>query len=46
MEAQGHDHLFYENTDGGHAAAANNAERADMIGHNSPYFAQELGLGE
>ncbi len=46
MEAQGHDHLFYENTDGGHAAAANNAERAEMLGLTYTYFAQELGLGE
>ncbi len=46
MEAQGHDHLFYENTDGGHAAAANNAERAEMLGLTYTYFAQELSLGE
>jgi len=26
MEAQGHDVLFYENTDGGHAAAANHKQ--------------------
>jgi prolyl oligopeptidase len=46
MEAQGHDYLFYENTDGGHAAAANNAERAEMLALTYTYFAQELGLGE
>jgi prolyl oligopeptidase len=46
MEAQGHDYLFYENTDGGHAAAANNAEQAEMLGLTYTYFAQELGLGE
>lgn len=46
MEAQGHDHLFYENTDGGHAAAANNAQRAEMLGLTYTYLAQELGLGE
>ena len=46
MEAQGHDYLFYENTEGGHAAAANNAQRAEMLGLTYTYFAQELGLGE
>ena len=46
MEAQGHDYLFYENTDGGHAAAANNAQRAEMLALTYTYFAQELGLGE
>ena len=30
MEAQGHDVLFYENTDGGHAAAANHKQAAEM----------------
>jgi prolyl oligopeptidase len=46
MEAQGHDYLFYENTDGGHAAAANNAQQAEMLGLTYTYLAQELGLGE
>ena len=46
MEAQGHDYLFFENTEGGHAAAANNAQRAEMLGLTYTYFAQELGLGE
>ena len=30
MEAQGHDVLFYENTDGGHAAAADHRQAAEM----------------
>jgi prolyl oligopeptidase len=30
MQAQGHDVLYYENTEGGHAGAANNAQRAKM----------------
>ena len=30
MEEQGHDVLFYENTDGGHAAAANHSQQAEM----------------
>jgi len=28
MEAQGHDVLYYENTEGGHGGAANNKEEA------------------
>ena len=30
MEAQGHDVLFYENTDGGHMATANHKQSAEM----------------
>ena len=30
MEAQGHDVLYYENTEGGHGGAANNAQMARM----------------
>jgi prolyl oligopeptidase len=44
MEAQGHDVLFYENTDGGHAAAANHAQQAEMNALTYVYLAQELGL--
>ena len=32
MEAQGHEVLFYENTDGGHAAAADHRQAAEMWG--------------
>ena len=46
MEEQGHDYLFYENTDGGHSAAANNMQQAEMLALTYTYFAQELGLGE
>ncbi|MEY4878563.1 MAG: hypothetical protein RJB62_31 [Pseudomonadota bacterium] len=46
MAAQGHDYLFYENTEGGHAGAANNAQQAEMLGLTYTYFAQELGLSE
>ena len=46
MEEQGHDYLFYENTDGGHAAATNNAQEAEMRALIYTYFAQELGLGD
>jgi prolyl oligopeptidase len=44
MEAQGHDVLFYENTEGGHAAAANHAQQADMNAVSLVYLAQKLGL--
>ncbi len=44
MEAQGHDVLFYENTDGGHAAAADHRQAAEMWGLSFVYLAQKLGL--
>ena len=31
MKDQGHDVLYYENTEGGHAGAANNQQRARII---------------
>ncbi|MDE2133444.1 MAG: S9 family peptidase [Alphaproteobacteria bacterium] len=46
MEAQGHSVLFYENTDGGHAAAANHKQAAEMWALSFVYLARELGLGE
>ncbi len=45
MEAQGHDVLFYENTDGGHAAAANHKQGAEMWAQSFVYLKQRLGLG-
>jgi prolyl oligopeptidase len=45
MEAQGHDVLFYENTDGGHAAAANHEQGAEMWALSFVYLKQKLGLG-
>ncbi|HYM18690.1 MAG TPA: prolyl oligopeptidase family serine peptidase [Micropepsaceae bacterium] len=42
MEAQGHNVLFYENTDGGHAAAANHAQQAEMNALSYVFFAQQL----
>jgi prolyl oligopeptidase len=45
MEEQGHDALFYENTDGGHAAAANHSQQAEMNALTYVYLAQKLGLG-
>ena len=44
MEAQGHEVLFYENTDGGHAAAADHKQNAEMWALSFVYLAQKLGL--
>jgi prolyl oligopeptidase len=44
MEAQGHEVLFYENTDGGHAAAADHKQAAEMWALSFLYLAQKLGL--
>ena len=44
MESQGHDVLFYENTDGGHAAAANHKQGAEMWAQSFVYLKQKLGL--
>ncbi len=46
MEAQGHEVLFYENTDGGHAAAANHKQAAEMWAQSFVYLKQKLGLGD
>jgi len=45
MEAQGHDVLFSENTDGGHSAAANHKQAAEMWAQSFVYLKQKLGLG-
>jgi prolyl oligopeptidase len=42
MEAQGHEVLFYENTDGGHAAAANHKQSAEMWAQSFVYLKQKL----
>jgi prolyl oligopeptidase len=42
MEAQGHDVLFYENTDGGHAAAADHKQAAEMWALSFVYLTQKL----
>ena len=44
MMAQGHPVLFYENTDGGHAAAADHRQSAEMWGLSFVYLAERLGL--
>ncbi len=45
MEEQGHTVLFYENTDGGHAAAANHRQAAEMWALSFVYLKQMLGAG-
>ena len=44
MEVQGHDVMFYENTDGGHAAAADHKQAAEMWALSFVYLAEKLGL--
>jgi prolyl oligopeptidase len=46
MEAQGHDVLFFENTEGGHAAAADHKQAAEMWALSFVYLKRELGLGQ
>ena len=45
MEAQGHDVMFFENTDGGHAAAADHRHAAQMWALSFAFFKRKLGLG-
>ncbi|MGH8275491.1 MAG: prolyl oligopeptidase family serine peptidase, partial [Steroidobacteraceae bacterium] len=45
MEAQGHKVLFYENTDGGHAAAADHKQAAEMWALSFVYLKHKLGAG-
>ncbi len=44
MMEQGHDVLFFENTDGGHSAAADHRQAAEMWALSFVYLAQRLGL--
>jgi prolyl oligopeptidase len=44
MEELGHSVMFYENTDGGHAAAANHKQSAELWALSFVYLARELGL--
>ncbi len=46
MIAQGDDVMFYENTDGGHAAAADHRQAAEMWALSFVYLKRELGLGK
>lgn len=43
MKAQGHDVLYYENVEGGHAGAANNTQRAFMSALAYTFLWKELG---
>lgn len=45
MLEQGHDVLYFENIEGGHAAGADNAQAARMWAQTLSYFARRLGLG-
>ena len=45
MEEQGHQVLFYENTDGGHAAAADHRQAAEMWALSFVYLKQKLTGG-
>ena len=45
MEEQGHTVLFYENTDGGHAAAADHRQAAEMWALSFVYLKQRLAGG-
>ncbi|MBS0367184.1 MAG: S9 family peptidase [Proteobacteria bacterium] len=45
MLQQGHEVLFFENTDGGHAAAADHRQAAQMWALSFVYLKQKLGLG-
>jgi len=42
MKAQGHDVLYYENMEGGHAGSADNPQRAFMTALAWTFFAREL----
>ncbi|MGA9794959.1 MAG: prolyl oligopeptidase family serine peptidase [Rhizomicrobium sp.] len=44
MEAQGHNVLFFENTDGGHSAGANHKQAAEMWALSFVYLKKKLGL--
>lgn len=44
MLEQGHDVLYYENTEGGHAGSANNEQRAFMTALSWTFLARQLGL--
>ena len=43
MLEQGHDVLYYENIEGGHGGAADNAQRADMLALEFSFLWQQLG---
>jgi prolyl oligopeptidase len=46
MVEQGHDALFYENIEGGHAGAADTAQAAYLTTLTYTFLAKQLGLGQ
>ncbi|HEY1548298.1 MAG TPA: prolyl oligopeptidase family serine peptidase, partial [Kofleriaceae bacterium] len=44
MEAQGHDVLFYENMEGGHAGAADSAQEAYVTALDYAFLWKQLGV--
>ena len=44
--APGYDVLFFENSEGGHAAAADHRHAAEMTALSFVYLKRELGLGK
>jgi prolyl oligopeptidase len=46
MMEQGHDVLFFENLEGGHEAAADHRQAAEMWALTFVYLKRELGLGK
>jgi prolyl oligopeptidase len=45
MKSQGHDVVYYENIEGGHGGAADNAQRAHLQALEFSYLWQQLGRG-
>jgi prolyl oligopeptidase len=45
MREQGHDLLYWENTEGGHGGAADNGQRAQMLALEYAFLWQQLGAG-
>ena len=43
MMEQGHDVLYYENIEGGHGGAADNAQRANLVALQNTFLWQSLG---
>jgi len=43
MKEQGHDVLYYENIEGGHAGAANNKQKAYMLALAYTFLWKQLG---
>jgi prolyl oligopeptidase len=43
MLEQGHATLYFENMEGGHGGAADNAQRADLLALEFAFLWQELG---